>query len=404
MRLIDNYVAAVGERLHVSRRSAVEAELRASILDAVEARGASPESEDDVVAVLEQLGSPERVAAEYEPQRGFLVGPELFPHMRRAGTIALGAILVGGAVFYGLGLLLGDLAEFRAGTLLAQTLGVVVRTLIVGTVVLVGVFAWLQRSEVWRPAAAEGARWDPRSLRGRAPSPRAPRFESAVTLVASAVVLLLLDGVGRTAREVGSQAAPALQALASDVVTAAVALQIALLLAFAANVAVVVKGRSFAWTRLLRFVADGVAVVVFVRAPFQLMQYRAALRDSGASDNVVNWLIANAFIVGGIVLTVVAVYWAREWRGGRNRVDPRAAGADATLHSLAMHILVLIVAGGCAAAPGTRSVAEGPTSASTAPSSGIVSPEVHADGRVTFRVHAPDATHAPKCGPGSNRK
>ncbi len=388
MRLIDNYVTAVGERLHASRRSAVEAELRASILDALEARGASPDSNDDVVAVLEPLGSPERMAAQYEPERGFLVGPGLFPHMRRAWTIALGAILVGGTIFYVVGLLLGDLAEFRAGTLLAQTLGMAVRALVVGTAVLVGVFALLQRSEVRLPPAG-GARWDPRTLMGRAPSSRAPRFESAVSLVASAVVLLLLDGVGRAARDVASNATSALQPLASDVAAAAMVLQIALLLAFAAHVAVIVKGRWFVWTRLLRLVADGIAVVVFARAPFQLMVYRAALRDAGASDNVVNWLIGSAVIVAVTVLTVAAVHWAREWRRGRNDLDRRAAGAGVALHSLGIGILVLIVSAGCAAVPGMRSVSEG--AASAAPSPGIVSPEVHADGSVTFRGHAPDA-------------
>jgi enterochelin esterase-like enzyme len=390
MRLIDTYVAAVGERLHGSRRGAVEAELRANILDALEAHGGSLDSENDIVGVLEQLGSPERVAAEYEPQRGFLVGPELFPYLRRAGAIALGAILAGGALFYGTGLLFGGLAEFRAGTLLAQTLGVVIRALIAGTVVLVGVFTWLQRSAVRLPPAAEDTPWDPRTLAERPPSHRASRFESAVTLVASAVVLLLLDGVGSAARAVASQAAPAVQPLASDVVVAVLALQVALLLAFVAHVAVVVKGRWFALTRLLRFLADGIAIVVFVRAPFRLIEYRSALREAGASDNVVNWLVANAFVAGAIALIVAALYGVRQWRAERSGTDPLAPGSGSTLQSLAMALLALMIAGGCAAAPGNRSVAEGPASA--APSSGIVSPEVHADGSITFRLHAPDAS------------
>ena len=77
MELIENYVRAVGERLHPSRRADVEAELRASIYDALEARGADAGSEDHVASVLAALGAPERMASGYEPNRWYLIGPEL---------------------------------------------------------------------------------------------------------------------------------------------------------------------------------------------------------------------------------------------------------------------------------------------------------------------------------------
>ena len=79
MELINRYVEAVGSRITAPRRNEIEAELRAAILDALEARNATPDSETDVMAVLAEFGAPEAVAAEYEPSRRYLIGPELYP-------------------------------------------------------------------------------------------------------------------------------------------------------------------------------------------------------------------------------------------------------------------------------------------------------------------------------------
>jgi hypothetical protein len=253
MMLIESYVAAVGERLGAARRTAVEAELRASILDALEARGASPESDEDVIAVLEELGSPDRVAAGYEPQRAYLVGPALYPWLMRAAGIALGVVIIGAGLLYAASLWTGGLAGFQAGALLARALWLALRAAVVGAVVMVGVFVWLQRAELNVPAIESGTGWDPRSLGRGLPDPRASRFDSATTLVVSAIVLMLLDGVGITARALGAEGAPSLQALAYDVVVAVYALQVAALLTLVAHIGVLIRGRGLAWTRALRF-------------------------------------------------------------------------------------------------------------------------------------------------------
>ncbi len=108
--------------MHPSRRADVEAELRASILDALEARGASPESEDDVVAVLSQLGEPERMADQYQPNRRYLIGPELFPLFKRVMRVLLVTVVTGSTLGVVVSLLLGGLANIQAGVLLVQML------------------------------------------------------------------------------------------------------------------------------------------------------------------------------------------------------------------------------------------------------------------------------------------
>ncbi len=319
MTMIDRYVAAVGEQLHPSRRDAVEAELRANILDALEARGGSSHNEEDVVAVLEQLGSPARMAAEYEPDRGLLVGRQWLPHMRRTAAYLFAAVLTCGALFYGVGLLLGGLIEFRAGTLLATTLSVMLRAVIGGAVVFVGVFAWLQRSAVHPPPVPAAQEWDPRSFARRPPGRRTARFDSAIALVALTVVMLVLDGVGRTARDVAPQIAAPLQPLAGDVVFAVYALQVAIILSFAAHVGLMVKGRRMPWASVLRSAADAVAVVVFTTVAFRLVPYRAALVEAGASHTFIDLLIANAFVVAVVIAVLVVVTWRSEWRGALSK-------------------------------------------------------------------------------------
>ncbi len=323
MELIENYVRAVGERLHPSRREDVEAELRASIYDALEARGADPESEADVVSVLAALGDPASMASGYQPNRWYLIGPELFPLFRRVLRLALVAVVLASIAGFAVTLMLGGFAEFRAGELLLATLGYAVRAALAALVVIVAGFAWLQRAEVKLPGPAGPAetRWDPRALPVRHPADRAARFDSLASLVVSAVVLVILGSVAGAARDGVARAPEALRPLLQDgVVVNAVVIQAALVLSAFAHMVALVQGRWQAWTRGARIVAEAAIVIVFVRIPLQLLEHRPALLQAGAQRNFIDWLVINAAIVVGILLTAVAWSW---WRTGR-----RAGGAS----------------------------------------------------------------------------
>ena len=331
MELIENYVKAVGERLHPSRREDVEAELRASIHDALDARGADAGSEEDVVSVLAALGSPERMASGYQPNRWYLIGPELFPLFRRVLRLALVTIVLAGAAGFTVTLVLGGFAGFRAGDLLMATLGYAVRAALAAVVVIVAGFAWLQRAEVRLPAQAAptGERWDPRSLAARDPHRRAPRFDALAALVVSAVALVIVGAVGGAARDGLARAPASLQPLLRDgVVANAIILQAALVLSALAHMAALVQGR---WTSLpgaVRIVAESAVVLVFVRVPFQLTQHRPALLEAGLHRNFVSWLVINAALVAAILLAVVGFSWWRAWRRGRAG-NPATAAAPA---------------------------------------------------------------------------
>ena len=78
---------------------------RAALDDALESRRQDEVGEDDVVAVLRELGAPEAVARSYEGDR-CLIGPGLYPQfkttLRVVITVLAGLVVVGTAIsFFG---------------------------------------------------------------------------------------------------------------------------------------------------------------------------------------------------------------------------------------------------------------------------------------------------------------
>lgn len=96
--MIDRYFFAVGERLPYKKSLDIQAELRSAILDALEDRAGADPSLEQVAALLKEYGSPEKVAASYNPQRQYLIGPELFPLYRLILTILFSVWAIGSLV------------------------------------------------------------------------------------------------------------------------------------------------------------------------------------------------------------------------------------------------------------------------------------------------------------------
>lgn len=100
MTLIDKYLAAVAAQLPAATREDVVAELRDDIMSRVEAReealGRSL-SDDEIEAILREIGHPLAVAARFGSGPQHLVGPELFPWWYfgvKVGLMVLAAISV----------------------------------------------------------------------------------------------------------------------------------------------------------------------------------------------------------------------------------------------------------------------------------------------------------------------
>ena len=157
--LIERYVQQVGHFLQGRDRDDIQNELRSLLQDKLDDRAtdsaSADASEDDVVALLEEMGSPRQVAASYSGER-YLVGPELFPLLMQVLRIGLLVYVVVNAV----------LLVFAAGDMgMLELVGAALDS--IGSILgffgaAVAVFAILEWQDVrLNPIEPE---WDPRSL------------------------------------------------------------------------------------------------------------------------------------------------------------------------------------------------------------------------------------------------
>lgn len=192
---IDRYVNEVGRRLHPKQRADVEQEIRSLIEDEVAGRlemaeeqgegqgEGQPDVEAAVLAVLQQFGAPEEMAARYQAPR-YMIGPALFPIFQLVLGIVLavtvGANLLGLAVAAGTGSV-PSLADTLAGLF-----GSVLQAF--GSVTLV--FVALERLGM-QASPQTSAAWDPRSLPPVKDEQRISIFEKAVEIGFTVALLWL---------------------------------------------------------------------------------------------------------------------------------------------------------------------------------------------------------------------
>lgn len=95
MELVERYVAAVQRELPESKRQEIGRELNANIMDQLDAlrEQQGQLSEDDVVAVLKQMGRPRAVAYQFIPPKA-LVAAEDMPLLKPTLYMVLGVLFV----------------------------------------------------------------------------------------------------------------------------------------------------------------------------------------------------------------------------------------------------------------------------------------------------------------------
>lgn len=127
MTLTDRYIAATLSRTPASQRDEVEADLRAAIGDAVEARLDAGEFANDPApasaaetAVLNDMGDPESLAATYADRPLQLIGPRLYLQWKRLTVLLLSIVLPIIAVLIPIG---GWLGGQGLATIIGSTIG-----------------------------------------------------------------------------------------------------------------------------------------------------------------------------------------------------------------------------------------------------------------------------------------
>lgn len=184
MDLLDRYLAAIARELPKAEAADIAAELRDTLLSAIEEKQAAqgrklsgPELEDLLIA----FGHPLAVAARYR-RRQYLIGPDLFPFWLAAMRLVL---MVWGAVaIAALGVVAANTSSPTVH-LLQQALAAILPGAVFAFGAVTVAFAALE----WTGAGRFRLKWSPRQL----PPPRATRRNpfSIMSEMAMGVVVLL---------------------------------------------------------------------------------------------------------------------------------------------------------------------------------------------------------------------
>lgn len=188
MTLTDRYVAATLRRVPADQHADLEQELRASVADAVEAKveaGTDPaRAETDV---LNDLGDPDRLAADLAGRPLYLIGPTLYLDWLRLLKVLLWVSLVPGAIVLTTDLVEGDPVGSAIWSGIWTTASVALQIAFWTTLV----FVLLERYGAPRSQDELTGPWTV----DRLPTERAPREVTLTDTVVSVALLTLVAAV-----------------------------------------------------------------------------------------------------------------------------------------------------------------------------------------------------------------
>ena len=198
MNLIDRYVTEVGKHLPlVQGRKDIEKELRSTLEDMLEDRAQKAGRVSDEameIELLKEYGSPQQVAATYNPQP-YLIGPRMFPFFLMVLKIVTTVITI--VLLVLTGIKIGTMSPM-AGPEFAEAIGEgllgVVSAVITAFGNIVLVFAILER---FVPAAEfkmdEEKEWDPATLK-KEPEPEEVKiWEPILAIVFTFIALSIFN-------------------------------------------------------------------------------------------------------------------------------------------------------------------------------------------------------------------
>jgi hypothetical protein len=193
MKLIDLYASEVGRRLPARNRSDIENELRSTLLDMLEDRVKQEGREADdrmVKALLQEYGSPEKVASAYHTER-YLIGPRMYPTFIMVFKI-VGAVLITLGII-GMGVKLGQngTTSLMAGKIILESLAEIFSSLFQAFAIIIFILAVLERflpAEVPSPDT-----WDPSELEMLSTPDTVNTTERIFTIVFTVLFMVVLN-------------------------------------------------------------------------------------------------------------------------------------------------------------------------------------------------------------------
>lgn len=164
MDLLERYLQAVGQYLPAATKDDTIAELRANLLEQMDAREEElgrPLVESDVAEILKAHGKPEAVALRYLPQQS-LIGPTVYPFYVFTLQRVLPLVIFVCAIAQGIAFVTTAHASL-AKAVLRFAGGVVYSTLISAAIVTM-IFAGIERARQRGHLQDELTEWDPAKL------------------------------------------------------------------------------------------------------------------------------------------------------------------------------------------------------------------------------------------------
>jgi hypothetical protein len=192
MDLIDLYARAVGRELPEKNRSDIEREIRTLIEDSLEDEsqkaGRAPD-EEMVVGLLERMGSPDKMAASYQPPR-YLIGPELYPHFITTLRVVITVVTVLAAVSIGVSFAASPNTT-NAFEIIGETIAGVLGAILQSTAIVMLIFAAIQHFSPETVLQIKTPVWDPRKLRSE-PDPERVSLPGTIADIVFTVIVLIV--------------------------------------------------------------------------------------------------------------------------------------------------------------------------------------------------------------------
>ena len=198
MKLIDRYVTEVGRRLPLLKgRRDIENELHSTLEDMLEDRARKaghPAGEDMEMALLKEYGSPQKVAATYNPMP-YLVGPRMYPVYLMVLRIVLSVVTI--VLLVVTGIQIATQSPATGGQLfsaIGNGLSGIISAAISAFGMVTLVFAILERYVPAEELKMEDEKeWDPASLMKEPEPAEVKIWEPILAIIFTAILLAIFN-------------------------------------------------------------------------------------------------------------------------------------------------------------------------------------------------------------------
>jgi hypothetical protein len=185
--LMERYLHEVGRYVPPKARADIQAELRSLIQDQLDDRYGGAPTDDDIIAVLKEMGDPRHIATSYHKEQ-YLIGPALYPWMLM--VLSYGWLIVPSTVLLlGIFGVLSASQEMTLMTIVIEPILAALQATFIFSAVVIMLFASIERAGfAWK---SDKTAFNPANL-PKADDPRTvDRFESAFGFTVGTVVVLL---------------------------------------------------------------------------------------------------------------------------------------------------------------------------------------------------------------------